>query len=41
MAGLSEPRVQFYGVAAHPMRQILIDHARTRQAVKRGDHAVH
>ena len=29
-----ENRSQFYGVAAHLMRQILIDHARTRQAVK-------
>jgi len=34
-------RAQFYGVAAHLMREILIDHARTRQAVKRGGHAVH
>jgi RNA polymerase sigma-70 factor (ECF subfamily) len=33
-------RSQFYGVAAHLMRQILIDHARTRQAVKRGGHVV-
>src|SRR5260370_21099055 len=31
-----ENRSQFYGVAAHLMRQILIDHARARQAVKRG-----
>src|SRR5215471_8642482 len=30
-----ENRSQFYGIAAHLMRQILIDHARTRQAVKR------
>ena len=29
-------RSQFYGVAAHLMRQILIDHARSRQALKRG-----
>ena len=29
-------RSQFYGVAARLMRQILIDHARSRQAVKRG-----
>src|SRR5229473_3142743 len=35
-----ENRSQFYGVAAHLMRQILIDHARTRQAVKRGGHVV-
>jgi len=34
-------RSQFYGVAAHLMRQILIDHARTRQAVKRGSRFVH
>src|SRR5258707_9746915 len=36
-----ENRSQFYGVAAHLMRQILIDHARTRQAVKRGGRSVH
>jgi RNA polymerase sigma-70 factor (ECF subfamily) len=36
-----ENRSQFYGVAAHLMRQILVDHARTRQAVKRGGHFVH
>jgi RNA polymerase sigma factor (TIGR02999 family) len=36
-----ENRAQFYGVAAHLMRQILVDHARTRQAVKRGGHFVH
>jgi RNA polymerase sigma factor (TIGR02999 family) len=29
-------RSQFYGVAARVMRQILIDHARTREALKRG-----
>jgi RNA polymerase sigma factor (TIGR02999 family) len=34
-------RSQFYGVAAHLMRQILVDHARTRQSVKRGGHFVH
>ena len=34
-------RSHFYGVAAHLMRQILVDHARTRQAVKRGGHFVH
>jgi len=32
---------QFYDVAAHPMRQILIDHARTRQAVKRESRIEH
>ena len=36
-----ENRSQFYGIAAHLMRQILIDHARTRQAVKRGSRFVH
>jgi RNA polymerase sigma factor (TIGR02999 family) len=34
-------RSQFYGVAAHVMRQILVDQARTRKAAKRGGHAVH
>jgi RNA polymerase sigma factor (TIGR02999 family) len=34
-------RSQFYGVAAHLMRQILIDHARNRQAVKRRSHFGH
>ena len=34
-------RSQFYGLAAHLMRQILIDHARSRQAMKRGGPAVH
>jgi RNA polymerase sigma-70 factor, ECF subfamily len=29
-------RSHFFGVAAHIMRQILIDHARTRNAAKRG-----
>ena len=36
-----ENRSQFYGIAAHLMRQILIDHARNRQAVKRRSHLVH
>jgi RNA polymerase sigma factor (TIGR02999 family) len=36
-----ENRSQFYGIAAHLMRQILIDHARNRQAVKRGSRFVH
>jgi RNA polymerase sigma factor (TIGR02999 family) len=31
-----ENRSHFYGAAAHLMRQILIDYARSRQAVKRG-----
>jgi RNA polymerase sigma factor (TIGR02999 family) len=34
-------RSQFYGVAAHLMRQILIDHARGRQAMKRGGPVAH
>lgn len=33
-------RSDFYGLAAHLMRQILIDHFRTRQAVKRGGQLV-
>ncbi len=33
-------RSQFFAVAAHLMRQILIDHARARRAVKRGGHVV-
>lgn len=32
-------RVHFYAIAARTMRQILIDHARKRNAVKRGDGA--
>jgi RNA polymerase sigma-70 factor, ECF subfamily len=36
-----ENRSQFYGLAARLMRQILIDHARIRQAAKRGGPAVH
>src|SRR5215472_16068652 len=36
-----ENRSRFYGVAAHLIRQILIDHARTRQGVKRGSRFVH
>ena len=31
-------RAQFFGLAARVMRNILIDHARGRQAVKRGGH---
>lgn len=33
-------RAQFYGIAAEMIRRILIDHARGRQAVKRGDGAI-
>lgn len=35
-----ENRAQFYGLAAHLMRQILVDHARTRKAAKRGGRQV-
>ena len=38
--GVGRNRVQFVGVAARLMRQILVDHARTRQAAKRGGGAV-
>jgi RNA polymerase sigma factor (TIGR02999 family) len=31
-----ENRSQFYGIAAHAMRQILVDHARARHRMKRG-----
>lgn len=31
-----ENRAHFYGVAAHAMRQVLVDHARRRAAEKRG-----
>lgn len=31
-----QSRAHFYGVAAHLMRQILVEHARSRNAVKRG-----
>src|SRR5260370_2406101 len=34
-------RSHFYGVAAHLMPQILVAHARTRQAMKPRGHAVH
>jgi RNA polymerase sigma factor (TIGR02999 family) len=33
-------RAQFFGIAAEMIRRILIDHARNRQAVKRGDGAI-
>jgi RNA polymerase sigma factor (TIGR02999 family) len=32
----SENRAQFFGIAAHLMRQILVQHARRHQAAKRG-----
>ena len=32
----SQNRAQFFGIAAHLMRQILVQHARRRQAAKRG-----
>jgi len=31
-----EREAQFLGIAAHAMRQILVDHARAKQALKRG-----
>lgn len=34
-----ESRAHFYGVAARVMRQILVDHARSRGAAKRGGHS--
>jgi RNA polymerase sigma factor (TIGR02999 family) len=34
-----DDRVHFFGIAAKTMRQILVDHARKRNAVKRGDGA--
>ena len=33
-------RAQFFGIAAEMIRRILIDHARGRQAAKRGDGAI-
>ncbi len=36
-----ESRTQFYGLASQMMRRILVDHARRRAAVKRGDGAPH
>jgi RNA polymerase sigma factor (TIGR02999 family) len=33
-----EARVQFFAVAAQAMRRVLVDHARRRQAEKRGGH---
>ena len=35
-----QSRSHFFGVAAHLMRQILVDHARKRQAGKRAGHKV-
>ncbi len=34
-------RAHFFGVAAHLMRQVLVDYARTRQAAKRGGEEIH
>ncbi len=34
-------RSHFYGIASHLMRQILVQHARTRSAAKRGNNPVH
>lgn len=36
-----ENRSHFYGIAARLMRQILVDHARQRQAGKRADKKCH
>lgn len=38
--GAWQDRAQFFGIAAHLMRQVLVDHARTRNAAKRGGGAV-
>ena len=35
-----QSRAHFFGIAAHLMRQILVDHARSRGAAKRGGFAV-
>ncbi|MBV8728953.1 MAG: sigma-70 family RNA polymerase sigma factor [Acidobacteriia bacterium] len=44
LVGVHHPKYQnrahFYGVAAGIMRQILVDHARSRQAAKRGGQAL-
>ena len=34
-------RSHFYGIASRLMRQILVDHARTHAAAKRGSNAIH
>jgi len=34
-------RAQFFGVAAQMMRRVLIDHARSKQAAKRGGNQIH
>jgi len=36
-----ESRTQFFAIAAQVMRRVLVDHARTRRALKRGGGAVH
>jgi RNA polymerase sigma factor (TIGR02999 family) len=36
-----ESRSQFFGIAAHLMRQILVDHARKHRSAKRGSGAAH
>ena len=36
-----ESRAHFFGVAAHLMRQILVDHARKHRSAKRGGGAAH
>jgi RNA polymerase sigma factor (TIGR02999 family) len=36
-----ESRAHFFGIAARLMRQVLVDHARTRRAIKRGSGEAH
>jgi RNA polymerase sigma-70 factor (ECF subfamily) len=36
-----ECRSQFFGIAAHLMRQVLVDHARKHRSAKRGSGAAH
>ena len=40
MAAEVRERSHFFGIASRAMRQILVDHARTRNAIKRGDGGV-
>ena len=39
--GRWESRTQFFAIAAQMMRRVLVDHERTRRALKRGGGAVH
>ena len=36
-----QSRAHFFGIAAHLMRQILVDHAREQHSAKRGGQAIH